>query len=60
MPIGQAPREDELALIESLARRQGNLEDQNVAYKRDMDQLGGTAGSKGTLDSFYMDDFMPK
>lgn len=60
MPIGQAPREDELALIESLARRQGNLEDQNIAYKRDMDQLGGTAGSKGTLDEFYMDDFMPK
>ena len=37
MPIGVTPREDELALIESLARNQvGSFERKNEQYNRDI------------------------
>ncbi len=54
MPIGQQPREDELALIETLARKQGG----NI---RDTQQnFGGTQGTNGSLEDFYRNDLIPK
>ena len=45
MPIGVTPRDDELALIESLARKEGKLQQKvSKQYNRDIAQFGGDGG----------------
>ena len=55
MPVGMAPREDELALSESLARGEKLQEpsDGNQNYGQNLDRAGGV----GNLDKF-MHEFM--
>ena len=56
MPIGMAPREDELALIESLARGEGNQTEQNKnRFNRDMASLAGEQdyNSKPRVSNIY-------